>query len=70
MLLDFVMLGWMSEDRESYIFLVEFGEVMWLSGVGEVVVFNYVDFSVGDKVMGMIGWCEYVVSDGLGFNKL
>lgn len=69
MLLDLVMFGWMSEDRESYIFLVEFGDVMCLSGVGEVVEFKNFDFLVGDKVMGMIGWSEYVFSDGFGFNK-
>lgn len=69
MFLDFVMLGWMSEDRESYILFVEFGDVMCLSGVGEVVEFNNFNFLVGDKVMGMIGWSEYVFSDGFGFNK-
>lgn len=64
------MLGWMSEDCGSYIFLVEFGEVMCFSGVGEVVELNYFDFVVGDKVLGMIGWQEYLVFDGQGFNKL
>ena len=70
MSLDPAMLGWMSEDRESYIPPVELGEVMRSSGVGEVVASNHADFSVGDKVMGMTGWREYVVSDGSGFNKL
>ena len=70
MSLDPAMLGWMSEDRESYIPPVELGDVMRSSGVGEVVESNNPDFSVGDKVMGMTGWSEYVLSDGSGFNKL
>ncbi|CAI4168091.1 NADP-dependent oxidoreductase [Alteromonas macleodii] len=70
MSLDPAMLGWMSEDRESYIPPVELGDVMRSSGVGEVVESNNPNFSVGDKVMGMTGWSEYVLSDGSGFNKL
>ncbi|WP_420934233.1 NADP-dependent oxidoreductase [Alteromonas sp. A081] len=70
MSLDPAMLGWMSEDRESYIPPVELGEVMRSSGVGEVVKSKNAKFAVGDKVMGMTGWREYVVSDGSGFNKL
>lgn len=70
MSLDPAMLGWMSEDRESYIPPVELGEVMRSSGVGEVVESKNAKFAVGDKVMGMTGWQEYVLSDGSGFNKL
>jgi NADPH-dependent curcumin reductase CurA len=70
MSLDPAMLGWMSEDRESYIPPVELGEVMRSSGVGEVVKSKNAKFAVGDKVMGMTGWQEYVLSDGSGFNKL
>ena len=70
MSLDPAMLGWMSEDRESYIPPVELGEVMRSSGVGEVIESKNPDFTVGDKVMGMTGWREYVLSDGSGFNKL
>ncbi|MCW8107930.1 NADP-dependent oxidoreductase [Alteromonas ponticola] len=70
MSLDPAMLGWMSDDRESYIPPVEIGEVMRSSGVGEVVESNHPDFKVGDKVMGMTGWQEYLISDGQGFNKL
>lgn len=70
MSLDPAMLGWMSDDRESYIPPVELGDVMRSSGVGEVVESKNDAFAVGDKVMGMTGWSEYVVSDGSGFNKL
>lgn len=70
MSLDPAMFGWMSEDRGSYIPPVELGEVMRSSGVGEVVESNHPDFNVGDRVMGMMGWQEYLVSDGQGLNKI
>lgn len=70
MSLDPAMLGWMSEDRGSYIPPVELGDVMRSSGVGEVVESKHADFAVGDRVLGMTGWQEYVLSDGQGFNKL
>lgn len=70
MSLDPAMLGWMVEDRESYIPPVELGEVMRSSGVGKVVESNHPDFAEGDLVMGMMGWREYLVSDGKGLNKL
>lgn len=70
MSLDPAMLGWMSEDRESYIPPVELGEVMRSSGIGKVIASNHPDFTVGDRVMGMTGWAEYLISDGAGFNKL
>ncbi|MEL7047324.1 MAG: NADP-dependent oxidoreductase, partial [Pseudomonadota bacterium] len=31
---------------------------------------NHPDFEVGDKVRGMTGWTEYLVSNGAGLNKL
>ncbi|MBD3584189.1 NADP-dependent oxidoreductase [Salinimonas sp. HHU 13199] len=70
MSLDPAMLGWMTADEESYIPPVELGDVMRSSGVGTVVSSRHPDFSEGDKVMGMMGWQEYVVSDGKGLNKL
>ncbi|MEG3765679.1 NADP-dependent oxidoreductase, partial [Alteromonas sp. 14N.309.X.WAT.G.H12] len=70
MSLDPAMLGWMMDDRESYIPPVELGEVMRSSGVGEVIESNHPDFAVGDKVMGMFGWTEYAISTGNGLNKL
>ncbi|WP_396589296.1 NADP-dependent oxidoreductase [Bermanella sp. R86510] len=70
MSLDPAMLGWMSPDTDSYIPPVELGTVMRSSGIGEVVESNNPDFSVGDTVMGMTGWAEYIVSNGQGFNKL
>ena len=70
MSLDPAMIGWMSPDPESYIPPVALGEVMRSSGVGEVVESNHPDFVVGDRVSGMIGWTEYLLSSGEGLNKL
>ena len=70
MSLDPAMKGWMTDDRNSYIPPVELGEIMRSSGVAEVVESKHEDFAVGDRVVGMIGWTEYAVSDGQGLNKL
>ena len=70
MSLDPAMFGWMSPDTESYIPPVELGTVMRSSGVGEIVESNHPDFNVGDRVMGMMGWQEYFLSDGVGLNKV
>ncbi len=70
MSLDPAMFGWMSPDTESYIPPVELGEVMRSSGIGEVVESKHPDFSVGDRVMGMMGWQEYFLSNGPGLNKV
>ena len=64
------MKGWMTDDRNSYIPPVELGEIMRSSGVAEVVESKHEDFAIGDRVVGMIGWTEYAVSDGQGLNKL
>lgn len=70
MSLDPAMLGWMTADEESYIPPVELGDVMRSSGVGTVVASRHPDFAEGDKVMGMMGWREYALSDGKGMTKL
>ncbi|PMH43217.1 NADP-dependent oxidoreductase [Vibrio sp. 10N.286.49.B3] len=70
MSLDPAMLGWMSPDTNSYIPPVDLGSVMRSSGYGEVVESNHPDFSVGDKVLGMMGWTEYLLSTGRGLNKI
>lgn len=70
MSLDPAMFGWMSPDTESYIPPVELGAVMRSSGVGEIVESDHPDFNVGDRVMGMMGWQEYFLSDGTGMNKV
>jgi NADPH-dependent curcumin reductase CurA len=70
MSLDPAMKGWMTDDRKSYIPPVELGDIMRSSGVAEVVESRHEGFAVGDRVVGMIGWTEYAVSDGAGLNKL
>ena len=70
MSLDPAMLGWMSPDTDSYIPPVELGTLMRSSGLGEVIESNHPDFEIGDIVMGMTGWAEYLLSDGKGFNKV
>lgn len=70
MSLDPAMLGWMSADQESYIPPVALGDVMRSSGVGEVIESNHPDFAVGDRVMGLMGWTQYLVSNGAGLNKV
>jgi NADPH-dependent curcumin reductase CurA len=70
MSLDPAMFGWMSADTESYIPPVALGEVMRSSGIGDVVESNHSDFKIGDRVMGMMGWQEYALSDGTSLNKV
>lgn len=70
MSLDPAMFGWMNSDPESYIPPVQLGEVMRSSGLGEVIESNHPDFAVGDRVRGMTGWTEYILSTGEGFSKV
>ena len=70
MSLDPAMFGWMNPDPESYIPPVQLGEVMRSSGLGEVIESNHPDFAVGDRVRGMTGWTEYILSTGEGFSKV
>ena len=66
MSLDPAMKGWMSADKGSYIPPVELGAIMRSSGVAEVVESRNDRFPAGTRVVGMIGWTEYAVSDGAG----
>lgn len=70
MSLDPAMFGWMSPDTNSYIPPVGLGDVMRSSGIGEIVESNHADFNVGDRMMGMMGWQEYFLSNGQGLNKV
>ena len=70
MSLDPAMFGWMQPDPESYIPPVAIGEVMRSSGLGTVIESNHSDFAIGDSVSGMMGWTEYLVSNGKGISKL
>lgn len=70
MSMDPAMIGWMNPDPESYIPPVGIGEVMRSSGLAEVVESNHPDFAVGDRVRGMTGWAEYILTDGQGLSKV
>ncbi|MDC8829194.1 NADP-dependent oxidoreductase [Alteromonas gilva] len=70
MSMDPAMLGWMMPDEDSYIPPVALNTRMRSSGYGEVVASNHPDYQAGDKVMGMMGWTEYAISNGQGINKL
>tara|TARA_R110001583_G_scaffold28426_3_gene100887 strand:- start:27 stop:1025 length:999 start_codon:yes stop_codon:yes gene_type:complete len=70
MSLDPAMFGWMSPDTDSYIPPVALGDVMRSSGIGEIVESKHPDFKVGERVMGLMGWQEYFLSNGQGLNKV
>lgn len=70
MSLDPAMKGWMMPDTDSYIPPVTLGDTMRSSGIAEVVESNNPAFAVGSRVMGLIGWTEYAISDGAGLNVI
>src|SRR5436305_13358785 len=67
--LDPYMRGRMN-DTKSYAAKQEIGEVMIGGTVGEVIESKNPKFAVGDKVVGMLGWQQYGVSNGTGLNKI
>ncbi|MFZ6642099.1 NADP-dependent oxidoreductase [Undibacterium sp. TC4M20W] len=69
MSLDPYMRGRM-EDAKSYAAPQVIDETMIGGTVGEVVASKNAKFNVGDKVIGMLGWSEMGVSDGLLLRKV
>jgi len=67
--LDPYMRGRMNESK-SYAVPQPLNEVMIGGTVGEVVASKNPKFAVGDKVVGMFGWQEMGVSDGIGMQKV
>ena len=57
------------EDVKSYAAPQAIGETMIGGTVGEVIATKNAKFSVGDKVVGMLGWTEMGVSDGVLLRK-
>jgi NADPH-dependent curcumin reductase len=57
------MRGWVSAAT-NYSDPVGIGEVMRSFAAGEVVASRHPKFAEGEKVMGLLGWQEYAVSDG------
>ena len=58
------------EDVKSYAAPQALDEVMIGGTAGEVVESKNPKFSVGDKVVGMLGWSEMGVSDGMLLKKV
>lgn len=58
------------EDVKSYAAPQALNEVMIGGTVGEVVESKNAKFAVGDKVVGMLGWSEMGVSDGVLLKKV
>jgi NADPH-dependent curcumin reductase CurA len=67
--LDPYMRGRMSEAK-SYAASQALNETMIGGTAGEVVASNNPKFAVGDQVVGMLGWAEMGVSDGLMLRKV
>ena len=67
--LDPAMRGWLT-DRPSYVPPVQIGEIMRGFAVGIVEKSNHPKFAAGDRVQGMFGWQEYLISNGDAMTKL
>ncbi len=67
--LDPYMRGRMS-DAPSYADPVEVGDVMTGGTVSRVEASRHPDFSAGDLVLGVNGWQDFAVSDGVGLQRL
>lgn len=58
------------DDVKSYAAPQAIGEVMIGGTVGEIIASKNPKFAVGDKVVGMLGWSEMGVSDGVLLRKV
>ncbi len=58
------------DDARSYATPVGLGEPMTGGTVGQVVQSRNPKFQEGDFVLGMFGWVDHAVSDGVGIRKL
>ena len=62
------MRGWVSAVA-NYSQPVGIGEVMRSFAAGTVLASKHPGFAKGDKVMGMLGWQQYAVSDGTNVTR-
>lgn len=62
------MRGWVSAVA-NYSKPVGIGEVMRSFSAGTVIASHHPGFAEGDKVMGMLGWQDYAVSDGANITR-
>jgi NADPH-dependent curcumin reductase CurA len=65
---DPAMRGWVSAVA-NYSQPVGIGEVMRSFAAGVVVASRHPGYAVGESVMGLLGWQEYVVSDGSAITR-
>jgi NADPH-dependent curcumin reductase len=61
---DPTQLVWMKAD--SYVPKIPLGEVVRAIGVGQVVESRHSGFKVGEMVTGLLGWQDYLATDGGG----
>ncbi len=61
--IDPAMRGWVSAVA-NYSNPVAIGEVMRSFAAGEVIASRHPAYAEGDKIMGMMGWQDYAISDG------
>jgi hypothetical protein len=57
-------------ERESYMPPVAIGEVMRAAGVGVVEQSRNANFPVGMNIQGLLGWQDYLLSNGAGLTPL
>jgi len=62
------MRGWVSAVA-NYSTPVAIGEVMRAFAAGTVVASRHPGFAEGDKVMGMLGWQHFAISDGTSITR-
>jgi len=65
---DPAMRGWVSAVA-NYAAPVEIGAVMRSLAAGTVIASRHPGFAEGDKVMGMLGWQQFAVSDGTSITR-
>lgn len=62
------MRGWVNAVS-NYSDVVAIGDVMRAFAAGEVVASRNPSFQVGDRVVGMLGWQEYAITDGSAIRR-
>jgi hypothetical protein len=62
------MRGWVN-SAANYATPVALGEVMRSFSAGVVIASRHPGYEEGDRVMGMLGWQEYAVSDGKAIRR-
>ena len=62
------MRGWVN-DAPNYSPPVPVGDVMRAFGTGEVLESRHADYTVGDQVMGLLGWQTHAVVDAAAISR-